>query len=39
LLEYQNFFAASLIAFKVPTKLFSDLYPAKIVLAVYKKKT
>jgi len=29
LLEYQKFFATLLIIFKVPTKLFSDLYPAK----------
>jgi len=29
LLEHQNFFAASLVIFKVLTKLFSDLYPAK----------
>jgi len=28
-LEYQNFFAALLIIFKVPTNLFSDLYPTK----------
>jgi len=29
LLEYQKFFAVLIIVFKIPTKLFSDLYPAK----------